>query len=141
VADFRGVILTWIWDDVDMTELECVVETRDFRGRATCYAGRDDAARFGQQLAAFLETHEGSVRFSAANEGGVKAVALEVFPVDGAKHLAMRVHLVTDGNPDEVSRLEHRFGVEAWALHRFARELCALRRRGDQAVLSLEETG
>jgi hypothetical protein len=141
MSDFRGVRLKYIWNDCDLAEFECLVDTVDFRGRTTCYAGLDDATTFGRELTTFLETHDGKVAFSTGLEGDTKAVVLEVFATDGAKHLAMKVHLATDGRPEEVSRLDHRFQVEPWALQLFARQLAALRTVGDEAALFLESPG
>src|SRR5689334_5437844 len=100
MGEFRGIRLRYIWDDCDLKEFECSVDTGDFRGRATCYVGHDEAAAFGRGLSGFLQHHEGEVRFSSGLAGDTKAVVLEVFPTDAAKHLAMRVHLATDGRPD-----------------------------------------
>jgi len=137
--DFRGVRLKWIWDDVDVVEFECLVDVGDFRGKATCYAARNEHETFASQLTTFLQTHEGRVLFSTGLAGDTKAVVLEIFPVDAAKHLVMKVHLATDNNTaEEASRLDHRFAVEPWALELFSRQLRALRKVGDEAVLLLE---
>ena len=136
--DFRGVRLKWIWDDIDVVEFECSVDVGDFRGKATCYAAWNEHETFALQLTTFLQTHEGRVRFSTGLKGDTKSVVLEVFPVDAAKHLAMKVHLATDDTAEEASRLNHRFAVEPWALELFSRQLRALRKIGDEAVLLLE---
>ena len=137
--DFRGVRLKWIWDDVDVVEFECLVDVGDFRGKGTCYAARNEHETFASQLTTFLQTHEGRVLFSTGFAGDTKAVVLEVFPVDSAKHLVMTVHLATDNNTaEEASRLDHRFAVEPWALELFSRQLRALRKVGDEADLLLE---
>ena len=138
---FRGVRLKWIWDDIDVVESECSVDVGDFRGKATCYAAWNEHETFASQLTTFLQTHDGRVLFSTGLEGDTKAVVLEVFPVDAAKHLAIMVHLATDNNTaEEASRLDHRFAVEPWALELFSRQLRGMRKVGDEAVLLLEPT-
>src|ERR1700733_4471929 len=109
----QGLKISRIWDDAELIEFECLVDTGRFRGHATCYAGRGDLETFSDDLVAFSTTFEGRPTFVAGLADGTKAVKIELYAIDRAKHTAARVTLATDRGTrsDEIARLQVEFPV------------------------------
>ena len=92
----RGVTVKRIWEDNDIVELECSVNTGVFCGTATCYTAHETLATFADDLRLFAQACEGTATFSAALADGTKAVTIEIRAIDQAKHTVATVKLVTD---------------------------------------------
>lgn len=130
--------LTRIWDDADMVECRCRVDTGAFRGESTCYAGHGQLEEFAQQLSDFVASNfAGRPTFHCAMGDGTKAVKIEVYAINMAKHLAARVTLVTEGGrrPEETARLEVEFGIDWTGLEVLVNGLRGIKKVGDSASL------
>jgi hypothetical protein len=135
----RGLTFRWIWEDVDLVELACTVDTDDFRGLGTCYATREDLSAFASDIESFLGDLKGRVSFATGLDDGTKAVGVEIYAIDLARHTAARVQIVTEPRArigtTGISRLDTEIAVEPAALQEFAQELHRLHGEGDEAFL------
>jgi hypothetical protein len=126
-----------IWCDIDVVEIECVVESAEFRGKATAYAAPNEVAKFADRLDGFLRNPVGRVALTTGLQDGSKSIKIEVYSIDMAGHLAVRVSLATEGSrPENISRLETEIAAETWSLMQFASALRQLNATGDEAVMN-----
>lgn len=120
-----------------------MVETGHFRGEATCYAAQGQLETFVDDLARFSQTLEGRATFDAGFSDGSKAVRIDVYTIDLARHVAVRVQLATESftRVEEVARLAVEFRTEPVALDDFVLSLRQVRAVRDAAFLREVSTG
>jgi hypothetical protein len=84
----------------------------------------------------FLDRSEGRPTFDVALSDGTKAVKIEVYALELAKHLTARVTLVTDrgSRPEQTSPLELELSIEAARLERLANAFQNVKRIGDHPL-------
>ena len=119
-----------VWSDDQMIELEAFVNVGHWRGQARAYTTPPQVVSFSEALVQFTEGGS-STELVAGSDNGSGMIGLRFYRIDRAGHIAGYVRLASDGHtfdhrPEQVSRLEVEFRVEAWALCEFARKLAQI---------------
>ena len=137
----NGLKLRRIWEDQDLVELACDVDAGTFRGTGTCYVSHDDIPKFATDIEQFIERLEGRVSFTTGLENGTKAVHIDLYTIDMARHTVIQVRIATEPSRHQgpISRLELELPVEPAALQEFASALHRLCTLGDEALLRTGE--
>lgn len=122
-----------VYKDEDLIELETVASAGHWRGRARAYTVPQDIAAFASALDRFVEGALGSADFTAGDDKGMGLLALRIYRVDRAGHIACHIRLAsgglpTDHRPEQVSQFAVEVSVEAWAVSQFSRHLAELAR-------------
>jgi hypothetical protein len=135
--------LAVVYVDEHLIEMEAVVGTGQWCGRATAYTVPQDIAAFAVALQRFSGGATAGAEFAAGADTGIGLISLRFYRVDRAGHIACHVRLATGllpthHRPEEVSHLSIEVRPEASAVDRFAREIGELARaQAGHALLTL----
>lgn len=135
-----------VYSDEHLIQLEAIVSTDGWRGRARAYTGAPDIAAFAAALSRFANGEQTSVGTTAGDDSGIGLIALRFYRIDRAGHLAGHIALASDvpddHRPEQISRLAVEFSAEVWSLTKFAAELCELARtQSGRAAMTVNERG
>src|SRR5262245_61914849 len=113
-----GLKLRRIWEDQDLVELACDVDAGAFRGTGTCYVAQADIAKFATDIEQFVQRLEGRASFTTGLEDGTKAVRIDLYTIDMARHTVAHLQIATEPSRHQgpISRLELELTVAPTAL-------------------------
>src|SRR5262245_27833272 len=106
----HSVSLSIVYVDEHLIELEAVLKTGDWSGRARAYTVPQNIEAFGIALNRFADAVDAGAEFVAGADSGIGFIALRFYRIDRAGHIACHVRLATgelpnDCRPEEVFRL------------------------------------
>jgi hypothetical protein len=114
------------WVDDELIEIEAELVAEGWCGRANTYTTADEIREFAVELAQFNRTLSGEARLEAGGEDGIGLVALRLYTIDAARHVACHVRLAAMASghrPEQVHRLAIELTTEPSFIERFAKGL------------------
>lgn len=141
--DNQGLLLSVVWKDPNMMELQAKLTTPSWAAKGTAYQSQEGIQDFIENLQEFSKKLTGEAVFSAGSDTGIGLITLKFYPIGSGGRIGCYFQLITktatDSREEERKSLAIELQTEPAPIDRFLFELQELCDKQDgQAYLWAE---